>query len=216
MVVGPNPKHVPGDADVQDTIIVHEDLICDVSEFFKAACKKEWTPAEGQGKERVIPLPEHEPNTFRWYLESIYNSDWLGDLAAELYSGEMCFEAGSQATEEGSATLHLLCKLWILADFLGDVNMQDTIIRRLAMLKELVKALFTTAILEHVVHATSVDSRLQQLIVDYLASYFSPRELEKVYTANLPVDFLMRIAKSLAAIRDLKSSKLMGKYRSGA
>jgi hypothetical protein len=51
--------------------IVYESLITSNSAFFASALGHDWKEAH----ERVVPLPENEPEVFRLYLTYLYVSD---------------------------------------------------------------------------------------------------------------------------------------------
>lgn len=49
---------------------VHEELICGGSPFFRNAMKKEWAAMRSEA--RKIRLPDHDPRTFRIYMQWLY------------------------------------------------------------------------------------------------------------------------------------------------
>jgi hypothetical protein len=57
-----------GEGEAQKSFIVHKELICTRSEFFRVSMKEVWN----QGKEGVIPLPEDDPQVFALYVQSLY------------------------------------------------------------------------------------------------------------------------------------------------
>lgn len=59
-----------GEGEAQESFIVHKELICARSEFFRVSMKEVWK----EGKEGVIPLPEDDPQVFALYVQSLYVS----------------------------------------------------------------------------------------------------------------------------------------------
>jgi hypothetical protein len=53
------------------TFIVHKKILCAYSPFFEAACKPEWMKPE----DRVIKLPEDDPETIKAVVYWMYNND---------------------------------------------------------------------------------------------------------------------------------------------
>lgn len=117
---------VVGTGDEQETFSVHQDIICDRSEFFKAACSKNWL----ENQEKTVRLPEQEVETFRLYLESVYaeNVDYtiLCDFPCEVHTG--ISELGNEDKFRCREALTKLCRLWVTADFLRDPKLQNDII----------------------------------------------------------------------------------------
>ncbi len=78
LAAGPGPQ----------SYVVHEELLCEHSPFFKAAVKKEWKEAQ----ERIIPLPDDGPEVVCLYVHWVYACRILSrhaNLANESGSGEM-------------------------------------------------------------------------------------------------------------------------------
>jgi hypothetical protein len=57
-----------GDGDDKHDFTVHEDVICGCSEFFRKAMNGKWKESE----ERVVPLPQEDPEIFSMYLQACY------------------------------------------------------------------------------------------------------------------------------------------------
>lgn len=118
--------------------MVHEDLIKEHSPFCNSALSKDWvsgvleqlqdlTPniiVQLENQEKLIRLPEHEPDVFRMYLECIYTPGVV-DFAA--LSGFQIVEEVVRNDDKGRAAMHSMFMLWIAADYLGDVSVANAI-----------------------------------------------------------------------------------------
>jgi hypothetical protein len=59
-----------GEGEAQESFIIHKELICSRSEFFRVSMKEVWN----EGKEGVIPLPKDDPQVFAFYIQTLYVS----------------------------------------------------------------------------------------------------------------------------------------------
>jgi hypothetical protein len=59
---------VVGEGDGKREFVVHEELICESSDFFRGAMSGEWKEAG----DRVVSLPDDDPDVFALYLQAIY------------------------------------------------------------------------------------------------------------------------------------------------
>ena len=92
-----------------ELFMIHESLVTGSSEFARLALQREWKEAA----DRIIPLPEDEPDIFEiyqaWlYDRSIYTEYWLG-------------------SEESADEAVRLLKAWGLGDKLLDTQFKDAI-----------------------------------------------------------------------------------------
>ena len=117
-----------GEGDV--AFVVHQDLICNRSSFFKAACSKTWMDA----REKTVSLPDHLPTTFKLYLEWAYSqtSDNAG-LARAVAKANETNESNflKKEAKRNRCICHELCLLWCLADYLGDQACKNEVIDNL-------------------------------------------------------------------------------------
>jgi hypothetical protein len=105
----------------KEKFLVHEDIVCKTSEFFKAASEETGT--------KEIHLPDHHPTAFKTYLESIYNPGSAVCTIAEEHAHKLL------APEEAALNLtapqkyaFALVKLSVLADYLVDVHIKNAVI----------------------------------------------------------------------------------------
>lgn len=59
---------VVGQGDNKRDFIVHEELICESSEFFRKALAGNWKETQ----DRIVKLPEDDPDMFALYLQAVY------------------------------------------------------------------------------------------------------------------------------------------------
>jgi len=91
---------------------IHEALIRKESPFFEAALSRDWK----EGEEKLVPMPEDRPDTFRLYVH------WI-------YSRRIFLEPFSDPDNQNrSKHLDHLIRAYILGDKLLDLDFQDAII----------------------------------------------------------------------------------------
>jgi hypothetical protein len=94
---------------------IHQDVICDKSKFFKAACSKRWI----EGHEKLVRLPEVKPEVFQHYFNWIYS----GVVHATRITPE-------SDTVDGVAEHELFLNLYIHGDTLEDVQLRNLTTQR--------------------------------------------------------------------------------------
>lgn len=102
---------------------VHKDLICETSRFFAAACSKEWV----EGQTRRVKLPFMSPEYFHFYVDWVYRREINVTELEEAPSpiGDCTIHPCSRNPPpalwiKSATSVHILCELYILADYLGD------------------------------------------------------------------------------------------------
>jgi hypothetical protein len=107
-----------------ESFTVHEDVICERSNFVKSAVTKGW--AETQSK--TVTISEFDAVAFKIYLESLYGH---GDEVAKFTSSYIddLVSADEKNHDNGQLTVNVLglAKLWLLGDFLGDIKFQNEV-----------------------------------------------------------------------------------------
>jgi hypothetical protein len=98
----------------EEAFLVHQQIISLKSQFFKAACRKEWK----EGAEKLVRLPEVEPGLFRSYLNWVYT----GDLAVDVSAAD-AKESVSELKNRG------FVKLYVLGDTLDDLPLRNSTMR---------------------------------------------------------------------------------------
>ena len=112
-------KVIVGTAEAQRTILVHQGIICDRSEFFKKALTGAWI----ESQEKKVELPEDDPAIFTLYLERLYTG--YIPIAKERRSDDQVLMETSFDAEEEYLTLG---KLYVLAEKLVDATTKDNIL----------------------------------------------------------------------------------------
>jgi hypothetical protein len=80
-------------------------VICVKSKFFRAACSERWKDSK-EGQEKVVRLPEVEPEVFQRYVDWTYRDALVADTAI-----------GDAVT--------ISLKLYLLGDLLDDVRLRN-------------------------------------------------------------------------------------------
>lgn len=144
---------------------MHQDIICASSEFFRAAVSKEWK----EGETKVVRLHEQIPAAFRIYLERLYASEVdLFGLAVN-YVGDLVHaeEQLSKSVLNGRLDAYVLCKLWVLGDFLSDSHFKNDVISCLHTSFDNHKVCIGKPALHFILANTSSNSTLQKLCRDW-------------------------------------------------
>lgn len=92
--------------------MVHKDILCHESKFFRAACSREWI----ENQEKVIRMPESCPDTFRSFMQFAYRGEIVMMTTEEL-----------EADADGNDELLGLAKLAGLANFLQHLVLKNAI-----------------------------------------------------------------------------------------
>lgn len=105
---------------------MYEDMICDKSTFFKAACSKDWR----ENQEKTVHLPEQEAEIIQMYLECVFGEEIDYAVLCNLpITGHDGYQVVKNEDESKFNLGFLgLCKLYVAADFLGDPRTQNEII----------------------------------------------------------------------------------------
>ncbi|KAK3696781.1 hypothetical protein LTR37_017805 [Vermiconidia calcicola] len=152
---------------------VHQDLICDRSPFFKAACSRNWTEA----KERRINLPDQNPKAIKIYFEWAYSQRQdLGDLARAVIKSEVPQLRAEQMSNRSwrEETFIILRDLWVLADYLGDNVFKNITMDSLIDERNAGRIVHNKAIVHESFERTRLGSQLQTWIADRLLTVLSP------------------------------------------
>lgn len=131
---------------------VHEQLVCTSSDFFKGALNHGFK----ESSDRVIPLSEFKPESFKIYLQ------WL-------YTGGIFTRQPDSAKEIASQENCRLFEAYIMGEYLCDTNFQDTIMDAL-LDKWLNEDKYAVSfLLARVAQETSETSQLRRLLIDVIA-----------------------------------------------
>jgi hypothetical protein len=109
-----------------ESFTVHEDVICERSNFVKSAVTKGW--AETQSK--TVTISEFDAVAFKIYLESLYgHGDEVAKFTSSYIDDLVAASADEKNHDNGQLTVNVLglAKLWLLGDFLGDIKFQNEV-----------------------------------------------------------------------------------------
>ncbi|KAK5733563.1 hypothetical protein LTR17_009551 [Elasticomyces elasticus] len=176
-------------ADSDETpFVVHTDVLCKKSSFFKAACSKNWE----SGKQGTIKLPTIEPGTMKSYIHWLYTSQVDLDWVSPAGTPEPVL------TPKPSATFALF-KLYVAADMFLNVTLKNAVTD---LLVDRVKASTfrgTSSTYTYVWENTSPEASLRKLILDYTASRTGSTSL-KESGQDLSQEFLHSLSVRLLAL----------------
>ena len=173
---------VVGEKDRERTFVVHKDLICQNSRFFKRATSStRWIEA----RKNAVKLPEHEPDYFQLYLEGIY--DPTANLL--MLSGGPEKESVLWSDEETRVVHQVLSRTWVLGDYLMDTGFKN---RVMAALLSIRRRYFGADLLRYIARNTAATSVLQQWAVEfvYRCTQGTPVELQDKAVKNIPDSML--------------------------
>lgn len=91
----------------EQCFIVHRDMVCNRSKFFRVACSARWK----EGQEKIVRLPKLRPSVFDMYMDWTY----FGEIASNV---------------TGSVTGGLI-SLYVLGDMLDDRDLRNKVMEAL-------------------------------------------------------------------------------------
>lgn len=149
MLVGPNGGH-------QQSFAVHEGLLKGRSEFFTNALKSECFK---EGIERMIPMPEDEPDIFAVYLQLLYRPD-LMSVNNKLVGEELEHE------------YTCLAKTYVLADKLIDATTKYRVFSALKVLTEIPSIPFISLPAVRIIYdGTPCNDSARALVVEWFVHH---------------------------------------------
>lgn len=165
---------------------VYKELLCEHSEFCRAACGREWK----EGQEDTIYLPEARPDAFNLYIHWLYT----GTVDTTLMT-EPEVPPGTVARHPAHSNL---AKVFVLGNFLGDIAFCNCLID--CILQKLDKGGIPPSpqTLSYVWRQTSKGSRFQLLFFDLFAALVNHTIFETKltqYPPDLVVDLAIRFVR---------------------
>lgn len=194
---------IVGIGDLQETFFVHEDIICERSKFFKAACSKDWL----ENQDKTVKLPEQEVETFRMYVETVY-TEKVDYVALAQFLAAMNGKARKRTSEDetqDTAAYLGLCKLWIAADFLGDSKVRNDIIDCVICMTPKTEGLTWEAIF-FIASKTAVQAGLHRWLIDFLGRNIDSYQLGD-FLNGLPAQSIQQLLEWFA---EHKNPSLVG------
>lgn len=206
-------KVLVGPDDKSQEFFIQKDLICNHSDFFKAACNKRWL----SGRTNTINLGDDiDPVTFSIFLSwlltgSLNNTSELVDITG--YVMKNVFDTGHKASQDSTKRLLQLCQCYILGDYLGAEDFRNAVIDQLISDAQegefnfVRHAALDADIISYVFANTSILSPLRTLFVDIFSTCAElPKKGDRV-PADSPgiADFWFEVA--MAALRSSREQK---------
>lgn len=163
---------------------VHKDRLCKRSEFLQAACAGGWK----EDLENTVRLPETEPPIFNLYVHWLYTGTFDVSLIA----------AKSRAIEVIYASYSDLADAWVLGNFLLDEAFANQAVDHF-----LIRSADDTVIpcakdCTSIWNRIPTGSGLQRLLLDVIASWIHPSNLEKsaaIFPFDMVKDLALRYVK---------------------
>lgn len=172
------------------SFVVHKDVVCASSKFFKAACSTRWK----EGQEKVVRLPTVKPAVFEMYM------DWL-------YFGKIVNSA-SYATP---SLLDPFIHLSLLGDMVDDKNLRNKAMDALQAKAYEEKVSPCPRQIHHIWENTSERSMLRKWALDIVFLRRGPNGFEE-NVAKYPPEFLQQIAvKAMQQAQIVSGSDFLAK-----
>lgn len=173
MLIGPEES--------QQTYTIHKHLICNSSKFFHAACSKLWA----EGKEKLVRLPEANPEAFQAYVV------WV-------YTGRVIINKADDVSE-----INQTIRLYLLGDVLDDRSLRNEAMRALVRQNGKWKVQPSVELIQEIWDSTTSGSRLRKMIVDLIIMRRSRDNMTGI--ADFPKDILHELTSSLLKRVDTQS-----------
>lgn len=153
-------------------------MICAKSEFFRAACSTCWL----EGREKVVRLPEVDPDIFKTYL------DWT-------YTDVLVVETAPKSPAVKTKTSRGIVDMYLLGDVLNDVKLRN---RAMQLLSSHVinQRVPNTMTIRRIWDNTPTTSLLRNWVVDVLILKLS-REYFVQNAATYPPELVLQVATRL-------------------
>lgn len=173
----------------EQKFVVHKNIICKSSDFFRSACSGEWLEAQ----EKTVRLPERDPISFGVYLGWLYTSEIdardenVGDVSTPglTYSADM-------PDGEYDALIGRLIDVYSLGDMLQDDGFRNAVVDDIIRFSEATNSLPSGLWIHGIWDLVPRRSKLARLLVDYYAADYTcfSEDVEKI-----PESFVREIAK---------------------
>ncbi|KAK3715689.1 hypothetical protein LTR37_006914 [Vermiconidia calcicola] len=177
VLVGPDEKRY----------VVHKNLVCDNSSFFRAACNGDWK----ETKEKVVRLPEVDPDIFANYLGWIYTGELDVRDASSVASAPKYHD--NMPVKEQTVLEIRTVDTYAFGDMVQDVRFCNTVVDELKRLVEDTKSIPAMSSVEHLYERVHRKSGFMRLWVDYYAFDHKPDQFARE-EAGLPASFVFDIA----------------------
>ncbi|KAK5679433.1 hypothetical protein LTS10_008251 [Elasticomyces elasticus] len=191
----------------KELFTVHTATICQKSEFFTAACKREWQ----EGKDKTIPLPDVSPRVFTLYVNWAYTGVLDIEIADDPELQRADDSDVSPKAQEVALSKHRhnnIISLYSAADFLLNEALKE---RAIDTLLHTWKSKFVwPTLISKVWRSTATGSGLRRLILDTIVSHSKGSDYIAQIRGDdsIPADFFIDVAeRSLFLHGPLKEAK---------
>lgn len=164
--------------------VVHENIACRTSLFFRTAVRGDWKEAT----QKTVQLPEVKAEVFGTYLNWLYTGNVV-------ISSDPNFTYNGERDESKTYIIfeHLV-DAYGLGDFLQDRKFRNAVVDEVQEAVEEFGSLNDDALLFYSKGRVSMRSRLGKMIVDYYATDLDLLAFERD-VETYPVEFVIEVAK---------------------
>jgi hypothetical protein len=159
----------------EELFMIHKDVVCASSKFFKAACSQRWI----EGKEKKVTLPEMEPKVFQDYVA------WLYSRAYQLQASK------GDADPEVHDALQAAIELYLLGDVLDDIRLRNKIVQ--VLVTDDLELVPGSRTLHQLWARTTPASLLRKMYVVIFTRRVDREEFAKI-VASYPAELVQEIA----------------------
>ncbi|KAK5691975.1 hypothetical protein LTR97_011146 [Elasticomyces elasticus] len=187
----------------QEIFTVNTATICQKSEFFRAACKREWQ----EGKDKTVPLSDIRPTVFTLYVNWAYTGVLDVKIADDPELVHACPQGADgsdmiQRKQEVALSDHRhsnIVALYLAADFLLDETLKE---RAIDTLLDTWGSGLNISLISEVWGSTATDSGLRRLLVDTVISHSKASDYmaKRRGDDRVPAEFYIDFAERLLAV----------------
>jgi len=185
---------VVGTGERQRTLDVHEDVLINTSEFFKAVLNEKRMKESGQ---QTVELLEHDPELFELFYHFLYTG--------QIFSAE----EGDGRAVCGDTEFQRLIRAWLLGDQLASTSFKDALSDAL-LLKLHSDGRSPLGLQVELYPNSTGPSGMRRLLVDLAAGYWPVDVMEQRIEKRkemYPADFLYDLAVVLMRARSPQKEK---------
>ncbi|KAJ5092917.1 hypothetical protein N7456_008778 [Penicillium angulare] len=175
----------------KESFTVHEQLIFASSPFFKAAFTGKWK----ESKERIISLPQDDPDAFAIYAHWLY------------------YKTIPEHDDFNAGTMTTLVKAYIMGDKILDRSFQNKVIDRIyntgvALGKDGTRYVPDCGSIALAYEETPPDSLLRLLLIDLWTKNVKACWIPDDWLDKVPSDFAIALIRRLAGVQKVQKRKL--------
>lgn len=173
--------------------LIHKNIACDKSDFFKAACNSDWK----ERKEKTIRLPNTEVRTFTIFACWLYTNEL--DLNG---TGQKPIWSTGMDAELRRNTWMDIYRCYVLGDFLNSAQFCNTLVDELLASAEATKKIPGPRIVLHFAGELRLTSTLGRLLIDSVATEVT-KEVFMKNVDSYATAFVIEVAKVCVMERNM-------------